>query len=323
MGESIIRHGRQDVDSEQETAMEQEHEAAYDCIDDVVAYPADPSDWPPRVLTIAGSDSGGGAGIQADLKACQELGVFGMSAITAVTSQNSRGVHAVYPMPEEAVLSQIDAVLGDMGAHAVKTGMLYSRDIVVAVAAKLDRYGVRKLVVDPVLVAKDGSPLFRRDAVKALREELLPRATIVTPNIPEACELLGVEEGAIRTVSDMMEAASMLLRLGSEYVLLKGGHLEDEAFRGLAIDVLAGSGKAVKEPLTLSGPRIATRHTHGTGCSTAAAIAAYLARGYEMDDAARAAKCFVAAAIARAVPLGGGIGSLWHAAHREKKLNLQ
>ncbi|MFB9330248.1 bifunctional hydroxymethylpyrimidine kinase/phosphomethylpyrimidine kinase [Paenibacillus aurantiacus] len=283
-----------------------------------------PSGWPPRVLTIAGSDSGGGAGIQADLKTCQELGVFGMSAITAVTSQNSRGVHAVYPMAEEAVLSQIDAVLGDIGATAVKTGMLYSRGIVEAVAAKMDDYGVRKLVVDPVLVAKDGSPLFRRDAVNALREELLPRAMIVTPNIPEACELLGVEETAIRTVSDMMEAASQLLRYGSRYVLLKGGHLEDEGFRGLAIDVLIGGGdEAGRRPITISGPRIATRHTHGTGCSTAAAIAANLARGFEMEHAARAAKSFVAAAISRAVPLGGGIGSLWHAAHRETAHGLQ
>ncbi|TYP69835.1 bifunctional hydroxymethylpyrimidine kinase/phosphomethylpyrimidine kinase [Paenibacillus methanolicus] len=289
-----------------------------------IAYPAESSVWPPRVLTIAGSDSGGGAGIQADLKTCQELGVFGMSAITAVTSQNSRGVHAVYPMPEEAILSQMDAVLGDIGAHAAKTGMLYSKDIVKAVASKLDDYGVRKLVVDPVLVAKDGSPLFRRDAVNALREDLLPRALVVTPNLPEACELLGVEEGTIRSVSDMMEAANMLLRFGSKYVLLKGGHLEDEAFRGLAIDVLAGGdGTAGMQPLTLSGPRIATRHTHGTGCSTAAAIAAYLARGFEMEHAAREAKCFVAAAIARAVPLGGGIGSLWHAAHREPAHGLQ
>ncbi|ALS29307.1 phosphomethylpyrimidine kinase [Paenibacillus sp. 32O-W] len=262
-------------------------------------------------LTIAGSDSGGGAGIQADLKTFQELGVFGMSVITALTAQNSLGVHAVHPAPVSIIEAQIEAVLSDMGTDAVKTGMLYDGAITEAVAWAIGRYGVPRVVVDPVLVAKGGSELFRREELDALRTKLLPAAEIVTPNLPEACALLGLPDGALRTRRDMEQAAIALLDFGSRYVLLKGGHLENEEEE--AADILAGRDDG---PVWLSAPRIPTGHTHGTGCTTAAALAAYMARGYPVAEAAAAAKAFVTAAIRASFPHGAGTGSLWHGAHR-------
>jgi len=259
-----------------------------------------------RALTIAGSDSGGGAGIQADLKTFQELGVFGMSALTAVTAQNTVGVQGVYPLSPEAVGQQIESVLSDIGADAVKTGMLFSADIIAVVAQKLRSHRVERLVVDPVMVAKGGQPLLQKEAVDALRQLLFPMATVVTPNVPEACELLGVTQ--LRTMDDLVDAARELHRLGPRYVFLKGGHLEGDE----AIDVLFDGAEAS----FVRAPRIRTKHTHGTGCTTAAAIAAGLAKGLPVDAAVAEAKRFVTAAIASALPLGSGIGPTNHAAYR-------
>jgi hydroxymethylpyrimidine/phosphomethylpyrimidine kinase len=268
----------------------------------------------PRALTIAGSDSGGGAGIQADLKTMQELGVFGMSAITAVTAQNSLGVQGVWPLPPEAVAAQIDSVLGDIGADAVKTGMLHDAGVIGAVADVLERHPLSSLIVDPVMVAKSGDPLLRPDAVDALKRRLLPMAELVTPNLPEACALLGIGERGIRTEADMIEAARELLKFGMRNVLLKGGHLPDSG--GECVDVLCGAD--APEPLAIRAPRVATRHTHGTGCTLSAAVAALRAKGLPLAEAVRSARRFLGEAVAQAVPTGAGVGSLWHAAHRTR-----
>lgn len=257
-------------------------------------------------LTIAGSDSGGGAGIQADLKTFQELGVFGTSAITAITVQNTLGVHGVYPLPPEAVEQQMEAVLSDIGADAVKTGMLFSADIIRRVAASLSRFDPRPLVVDPVMIAKGGAALLQSEAVDALRQQLFPLATIITPNVPEASALLDGSD--IRSLDDMIEAAHRLHRLGPRYVFLKGGHLDGEE----SVDVLFDG----SEPLLLRSPRIRTKHTHGTGCTTASAIAAGLARGLSPVEATERAKRFITAAIRHSLPIGGGIGPTNHAAWR-------
>ncbi|QYR23003.1 bifunctional hydroxymethylpyrimidine kinase/phosphomethylpyrimidine kinase [Paenibacillus sp. sptzw28] len=279
------------------------------------------TDFPPRVLTVAGSDSGGGAGIQADLKTCQELGVFGMSAITAVTAQNSLGVQSIYPIPPEVVEAQIDSVLGDIGAHAVKTGMLLAPDIVELVARAIRRYGIGHVVIDPVLHAKDGSALLRREALTALKTMLIPLAEVLTPNVPEACELLDVPLTDIVTVDDMVAAARKLLELGPRNVLLKGGHLPYDDGKGVsgeeAIDVFVEQAGSSNEPLLLRARRLPTRHTHGTGCTTASALAAFLAHGSPPHEAALRAKQFVTAAISSSLPLGCGTGSLWHAAYRD------
>ncbi|MFC4777085.1 bifunctional hydroxymethylpyrimidine kinase/phosphomethylpyrimidine kinase [Paenibacillus sp. GCM10023252] len=270
----------------------------------------------PRVLTIAGSDSGGGAGIQADLKTWQELEVFGMSAITAVTAQNSLGVQDVHAIPVPIITSQLEAVLSDIGADAVKTGMLHSAEAAAAAAAAMRKYKVEQLVLDPVLTAKNGHRLLAEEALQALKGELIPLAQVMTPNIPEACVLLNIREEEIRTTNDMVDAARCLLAIGSRWVLLKGGHLpqrtggEEEA-----VDVLLASTPHA-EPILLRSPRIPTRHTHGTGCTLAAAIAAYLARGCSVPEAAGAAKLFTLRAIEQSFALGAGIGPLWHAAHR-------
>ncbi|MFC5648077.1 bifunctional hydroxymethylpyrimidine kinase/phosphomethylpyrimidine kinase [Paenibacillus solisilvae] len=283
------------------------------------------TDPPPRVLTIAGSDSGGGAGIQADLKTFQELGVYGMSAMTAVTSQNSLGIQAIYPLPEETVESQIESVLSDIGADAVKTGMLLTPTNVFLAASAIDRYSIKHVVIDPVLHAKDGSALLRQEAIAALKSELFPFAEVITPNVPEACELLGWPAHSIRTLEDMALAAQELLQLGPQYVFMKGGHLpadpspsDEIETQNLSIDVLVGRKGSEYFREFYHAPRIPTKHTHGTGCTTASAIAAGLAHGYPLVEAVNIAKSFVTAAIQSAVPLGCGIGSLWHAAHRNK-----
>ncbi|AJY73607.1 bifunctional hydroxymethylpyrimidine kinase/phosphomethylpyrimidine kinase [Paenibacillus beijingensis] len=269
----------------------------------------------PIALTIAGSDSGGGAGIQADLKTFQELGVFGTSAITGLTAQNSVGVHGIWPAPVSSVEAQIEAVLSDIGTDAVKTGMLCSVEIVKLTARLLRKYRSSHIVVDPVTLSKHGSALLEGDAVSAMCTELLPLAELVTPNIPEACLLLGWQESDIRSVSAMTEAARSLLQYGPRHVLLKGGHLDDQAANETAIDVLV-SQEDPSRHLLFSAPRIATVHTHGTGCTTASAITAFLALGMQMEEAVGSAKRFTHQAISSAVPLGAGIGSLWHAAHR-------
>ncbi len=251
-------------------------------------------------LTIAGSDSGGGAGIQADLKTFAALGVFGMSALTAITAQNTLGVTAVFELPPEIVAAQIDAVISDIGADAVKTGMISNSDIIRVVAAKVREHGLSTLVVDPVMVATSGDRLLREEAVTALRTELLPLATVVTPNLPEAEVLTG---RSIGSVAEMHEAARAIVGLGVRSVVVKGGHL-----RGDATDVFYDGTNFVELPAR----RIETTSTHGTGCTLASAIAALLARGQSLEDAISGAKVYLTAAIERAYPIGHGHGPVHH-----------
>jgi hydroxymethylpyrimidine/phosphomethylpyrimidine kinase len=255
----------------------------------------------PRALTIAGSDSGGGAGIQADLKTFSALGVFGMTAITAVTVQNTRGVSGYEGLSPSVVAEQIRAVVGDIGVDAAKTGMLASSAIVTAVADTIGEGGVPNLVVDPVFVSKHGHPLLAEDAVTALRTRLLPLATLVTPNLPEAAGLSGIE---VAGRPDMRRAADAILALGPTAVLIKGGHLGE----GTAVDLLVHG----EREEWIEAERIDTRHTHGTGCTLSSAITAHLAGGAELDDAVRAGKAFVTEAIRHALHLGGGIGPVDH-----------
>jgi hydroxymethylpyrimidine/phosphomethylpyrimidine kinase len=255
----------------------------------------------PRALTIAGSDSSGGAGIQADLKTFAALGVYGASAITAITAQNTLGVQAILELPAGLVGAQIDAVLSDIGADAVKTGMLFGIAIIETVADRLRAHGVTRLVVDPVMVAKSGDRLLREDAVAALRELLLPLAAVVTPNAPEASVISGIDVDDEPTAR---EAARRIHAMGPRLVIVKGGHLggersEDIVFDGTTFD-------------TLSAPRIDTPHTHGTGCTFSAAIASGLARGQSPLESARAAKAFLQGAIEHAEPLGAGHGPVNH-----------
>jgi len=256
----------------------------------------------PRVLTIAGSDSGGGAGIQADLKTITALGGFGMSAVTALTAQNTVGVRAVHPVAPEFVAAQIDAVVEDIGVDAAKTGMLADRAVVEAVAERVGRHAIRPLVVDPVMVAKSGAPLLSLDGVAALRESLLPLATVVTPNLAEAERLSG---SAVRTLADMREAARRIHGLGPSWVLVKGGHL-----LGNPADVLF-DGRALHE---LTRPRVRTQDTHGAGCTHSAAIATGLARGMSVPEAVEWARDALQAALDGALRLGAGAGPLDHAA---------
>lgn len=259
---------------------------------------------PPRVLAIAGSDSGGGAGIQADLKTMLALGVHGMTVITAVTAQNSVGVQGYWELPQEAVRAQLDSVLGDIGAQAIKTGMLASPELVEVVADSLAAVQA-PLVVDPVAVSKHGDSLLSAGAIEALKTRLLPLATIVTPNLLEA-ELL--TKTPITDEADMLAAAEHLAALGPRWVLIKGGHLA-----GNPVDLLYGptcdSGRSV---LRYPGRRIVSAHTHGTGCTLASAIASYLATGMEVADAVESAKEFVTGAIDGGFPLGAGIGPVDH-----------
>ncbi|HET9250366.1 MAG TPA: bifunctional hydroxymethylpyrimidine kinase/phosphomethylpyrimidine kinase [Actinomycetota bacterium] len=257
----------------------------------------------PRALTIAGSDSGGGAGIQADLKTFSALGVFGMTAITAVTVQNTTGVAGYEELPAAVVADQILAVAGDIGVDAAKTGMLASAAIVEAAAAAIEEAGIPALVVDPVFVSKHGHALLVPDAVDALRRAILPLATLVTPNLPEAAGLAGFD---VEGPEDMRRAAEAILDLGPQAVLVKGGHLEGDR----ATDLFATS--AMEE--WIDGERIDTPHTHGTGCTLSSAIAAHLAKGASLPAAVRAGKGFVTEAIRHALPLGEGIGpvdQLW------------
>ena len=251
---------------------------------------------PPRLLTIAGSDSGGGAGLQADLKAFAAHGVYGMSAVTAVTVQNTRGVTAVHPVPPAIVAAQIDAVLDDIGADAVKIGMLGEAAVVVAVAERLRAHGVAPIVLDPVMLAKGGAPLLEGAAVEALLAELLPLATVVTPNLPELARLTGLP---VASEAERRRAAEALARRGPA-VLVKGGHGEGPE----VVDLLFAAGTWYRFP----HPRLAAGSTHGTGCTLAAALAARLARGEALPEAAAGAIEYVAGAIAAAYPLGGGIG---------------
>jgi len=252
----------------------------------------------PRALTIAGSDSGGGAGIQADLKTFFALGCHGMSALTALTAQNTVGVNAIHAVPADFVVAQIDAVVTDIGVDAAKTGMLASTEIVEVVAGAVRAHGIENLVVDPVFVAKSRDRLLEEEAVDALREELFPLAALVTPNLLEAAGLTGRPEAT--DLREMGEQARALLEMGPRAVLVKGGHLPGER----AVDLLYDG----REMIEIDGPRYATDDTHGTGCTLAAAAAAFLARGEDLPAAVRRAKDFVSGAIAAGVRLGKGYG---------------
>jgi hydroxymethylpyrimidine/phosphomethylpyrimidine kinase len=256
----------------------------------------------PRALTIAGSDSGGGAGVQADLKTFQELDCFGTSVLTALTAQDTVGVHAVHEVPPSFVRAQLDAVCGDIGVDAAKVGMLSSAPIAEAVAEGLRAHGVERLVVDPACVSKHGDPLLRDDALGALKAAVLPLAEVVTPNLEEVRRLTGVE---VRGVADLRVAAEALHALGPRWVLVKGGHLPDAED---AVDLLFDGEREVR----ISSRRLESRDTHGTGCTLSAAIAAHRARGLGVEDAVRAAKEFVTGAIAHGLRLGRGIGPLDH-----------
>jgi hydroxymethylpyrimidine/phosphomethylpyrimidine kinase len=248
-------------------------------------------------LTIAGSDSGGGAGIQADLKTFSALGVFGMTAITAVTVQNTKGVSGYEEVSPETVGAQIRAVATDIGVDAAKTGMLASAAIVEAVTDAVRETRIEQLVVDPVFVSKHGHPLLQEDAVAALRELIVPLASVITPNLSEAAGLAGFP---VRNREDMDRAAHAIVELGARTVLVKGGHLEDGRASDLFFD-----GDHVE---WLEAERIETPHTHGTGCVLSAAITAYLARGDEIPDAVTKGKAFVTEAIRGALAIGDGIG---------------
>ncbi|HPX55312.1 MAG TPA: bifunctional hydroxymethylpyrimidine kinase/phosphomethylpyrimidine kinase [Syntrophales bacterium] len=257
---------------------------------------------PARVLTIAGSDSGGGAGIQGDLKTITVLGGFGMSVVTALTAQNSLGVHGIFDVPPEFVEKQFDAVMQDIGADAAKTGMLARPDILRAVIGKIRQYRIDKLVVDPVMVAKGGTLLLRGEIMDLLRTQLIPLAFVVTPNIPEAEVLAGVK---IAAAEDVREAARRIRQMGARHVVVKGGHLE-----GAAVDVFY-DGNTFHE---FKAERIDTSNTHGTGCTFSAALATGIAQGKEILDAISQAKEYITEAIRNSFALGSGHGPLNHLA---------
>ncbi len=256
---------------------------------------------PPTALTIAGSDSGGGAGVQADLKTFLACRVHGMSAITAVTVQNSRGVSEFHEIPPAIVAAQIESVAGDIGVGAAKTGMLASAEIMDAVAAVVRRLAIGPFVVDPVAASQHGDALLRPDALAALRTTIVPLADLITPNLGEVRLLTGIE---VTTPDEMPDAARALHDLGPRWVLVKGGHLPG----GDAVDLLY-DGTDFTE---FRGARQSTAHTHGSGDTLASSITAGLARGLAMPDAVREGKAFIAAAVAGSFPLGGGIGPVGH-----------
>ncbi|MBI4370987.1 MAG: bifunctional hydroxymethylpyrimidine kinase/phosphomethylpyrimidine kinase [Elusimicrobia bacterium] len=255
----------------------------------------------PRVLTIADSDSSGGAGLQADLKTFTALKVYGMSVVTSVTAQNTQGVSAVFDLPADMAARQLAAVVEDIGVDAAKTGMLSNAGIIETMAAEIRRFRVRKLVVDPVMRAKGGDPLLRSDAQGALVRRILPLALVVTPNIPEAEVLAGRR---VSNFAQRKEAAKRIADLGPRFVLVKGGHASEPACRDLLFD---GRGFHI-----LESPRIRTKNTHGTGCTLSAALAAYLALGFGVPEAAQKAKEYVTGAIRRSFSLGRGHGPLNH-----------
>jgi hydroxymethylpyrimidine/phosphomethylpyrimidine kinase len=254
----------------------------------------------PRALTIAGSDSGGGAGIQADLKTFAALGVYGMSAIAALTSQNTVGVAGIVEIAPDFVSSQIRSVVLDIGADAVKTGMLSSAAIISRVSEDLRELKLGNIVVDPVMVAKSGDRLLRPEAVEAMTRELFPLALVITPNLQEAEALTGLRS---ESADDMRKAARLLKEYGPNYVVLKGGHLP-----GQPMDLLF-DGTGFREYVNV---RYDTPHTHGTGCTFASAIAACLARGLSVEDAVERAKSYITGAISQGLPLGRGHGPVHH-----------
>ena len=265
------------------------------------------SDRPPNIpvaLTIAGSDSSGGAGIQADLKTFTALGVYGASVLTALTAQNTRGVDAVHPVPPDFVTAQLSSVFSDLTVGAAKTGMLANAAIIHAVVDALERRPEIPLVCDPVMIATSGDVLLEPEAISALKERLIPRAALITPNIPEAARLLDTDEA--NDIDEMVRQGKSLLALGCGAVLVKGGH----GTGAMATDLLVHPGGV----LPLEAPRIETHNTHGTGCTLSAAIAAYLADGEPLESAVRRAKHFVWQALeaGSALKIGGGSGPVDH-----------
>lgn len=256
-----------------------------------------------RALTIAGSDSGGGAGIQADLKTFCAFGVYGMSSITSITAQNTKGVEAIFDLPPSLVAKQIECVVSDIGVDAAKTGMLSNSSIIEVVAQEIKKFNIEKLVVDPVMVSKSGALLLQRDAVDTLVGELFPLSFLITPNLPEASFLVGEE---IKNVSDMERACVSLKKWGPRYVLLKGGHLPGEEI----VDILFDGEKFTLFP----APRVATKNTHGTGCTYSAAICALLALGYPITEAVKVAREYMSEVIAHSLNLGKGFGPVNHLA---------
>ena len=259
-------------------------------------------------VTIAGSDSSGGAGIQADLKTFAALGVYGASVIAALTAQNTRGVTAIHDVPADFIAAQIDAVFSDLDVGAVKIGMLSNAVAITTVAAALDRHHAKNIVLDPVMVATSGDRLLAGEAVAVLRDELIPRALLVTPNLPEAAALTGAS--LARNEEEMEIQAREILSLGARNVLIKGGHGEGAE----SVDLLIGQNHEFGEVVRLAARRIATRNTHGTGCTLSAAIAAGLAKGRDLIAASQEAKAYVTAAIAAAdrLNIGHGHGPLHH-----------
>ncbi|MFK8794046.1 bifunctional hydroxymethylpyrimidine kinase/phosphomethylpyrimidine kinase [Planococcus plakortidis] len=261
-----------------------------------------------QVLTIAGSDSGGGAGIQADLKTFQELGAFGCSVVTAVTAQNTLGVHGIYPMDRKAVNEQLDAIGTDFDIRALKTGMLFDAGIIEETAQGIKRYGWDKLVIDPVMIAKGGASLLQQEAVEAIKTMLVPLAAIITPNIPEAEVLSGID---ITDDVSRREAAEAILSLGAKAVVIKGGHSNDP---DVAEDFYLDQQGTV---LLLCSERLQTKQTHGTGCTFSAALTAELGKGKDVEDALFTAKEFIQAALAYPLDIGHGHGPTHHAAYKE------
>ena len=262
----------------------------------------------PRVLSIAGSDSGGGAGIQADLKTMSALGCYGMTAITAITAQNTLGVTAIHALPPELLKAQIDAVVSDIGVDAVKIGMLHSPDIVRVVAQAIQSHGLKQVVFDPVMVATSGDRLITEETVQVLKDELFPWVSLITPNLDEAELLLGRK---IAGLQDLDAAAQELLALGAPAVLLKGGHLAERGGGQQVVDVLLSP---ASNPLRLASERIASHNVHGTGCTLSSAIAAHLALGHDLAQAVQLARAYILQAIASGadVQIGQGHGPLNH-----------
>ncbi|HSF04486.1 MAG TPA: bifunctional hydroxymethylpyrimidine kinase/phosphomethylpyrimidine kinase [Methylomirabilota bacterium] len=258
----------------------------------------------PKALTIAGSDSGGGAGIQADLKTFSAFRVFGMSVLTAVTAQNSLGVQGVFNLPPAFVAQQIDSVLSDFGTDAVKIGMLSTASIIEAVAERLRAHRQDRVVLDPVMIAKSGDPLLQPEARSALIKEMLPLAAVVTPNLHEAAALADMP---VHTEADMVEAAQRIVARGARTALVKGGHLKDSA-----TDILWDGRTLTRFP----APRLDSPNTHGTGCTFSSAIAAGLAQGRTLEAAVGAGKAYVTAAIREGFPAGRGVGALRHFVER-------
>lgn len=261
-----------------------------------------------QALTIAGSDSGGGAGIQADLKTFQELGVYGMSVITAVTAQNTTGVQGVYPVDIEGISQQLDSIGTDLQPYAVKTGMLFSPDIIRLVAQKVTQYQWQHLVIDPVMVAKGGSVLLQKEALHSLIHDLIPLAEMITPNLPEAELLTGL---SITNLNQREQAAQQLIEMGANYVVIKGGH---DTSTDTVIDILYDG----QQFDYLESKRIDTPHTHGTGCTFSAALTAELAKGQSITNAVHTAKAFIQAAIEDGLNIGSGHGPTNHFAYQQR-----